>query len=100
MAATPAATPRMTRALDAGGTEARSMPGCLAPPRLRACPSRSDHRLHAPAGGGVGERRLDALERKPRGDQRLDGERRHQRERAAEGAAAAECAVDRDLAEV
>src|SRR5262245_32511983 len=61
---------------------------------------RHDHGLHAVAGSRVGERIADALERESRGDQALETELRHQRERALVRGAAAERAADPDLAEV
>ena len=48
----------------------------------------------------MSKRLLDAIEREARRDQGLDAELGHQRERAAVRSAAAEGAVDADLAEV
>src|SRR5919108_73346 len=84
-------------------------PSPLAPPvmtatlSVRRIPSRSvgsDDRLHSASGGGVGEGVLDLRQRELRGDERLDAELRHERQRATEGAAAAERPVDADLAVV
>ena len=48
----------------------------------------------------MGEGLLDPLQREARGDQALHAQLRHERQRAAEGGAPAEGAVDADLAEV
>ena len=61
---------------------------------------RREHGLGPVPGGGVGEGLADLLQREARGHELPHAELRHQRERAAERGAAAEGAVDADLAEV
>ena len=66
----------------------------------RYADARRDHGLRAPPGGGVGEGLLDPARAGTSRRQPLHPELRQQRERAAEGGAAAVGAVDADLAEV
>src|SRR6266850_4321383 len=61
---------------------------------------RGDHRLRAAAGRGVGEGIFDLGEREAGAHEALHAELRHQRQRAPEGGAAPERAVDADLAKV
>src|SRR5262249_44585803 len=68
--------------------------------RRTALLSGHDHRLRAASRGCVGERLRGAREREARGEEPADAERRHQRERPAEGGAPAERTGDPDLTEV